>query len=124
MSQYQMVLTTVDSEELAGKISQALVENKLAACVQVIGPISSTYRWKGSVQVDSEWLCLIKTRQSLFADVERVIVEMHPYAWESAGYDARSFEQFCIDHALDVQPLSGQQDPFHEYGQVLMGADV
>ena len=79
MSQYQIVLTTLDSEDLARKISQALVENKLAACVQVIGPISSTYRWKGSVQSDSEWLCLIKTRQNLFTDVEKAIVEMHPY---------------------------------------------
>ena len=79
MSQYQIVLTTLDSEDLARQISQTLVENRLAACVQVIGPISSTYRWKGSVQTESEWLCLIKTRQNLFADVEKAIVEMHPY---------------------------------------------
>jgi periplasmic divalent cation tolerance protein len=79
MSQYSIVLTAVDSYDLAHQISQALVENKLAACVQVIGPISSTYSWKGSIQTESEWLCLIKTRQDLLEDVEKAVSEMHSY---------------------------------------------
>ena len=50
----------------------------------------------------------------------RFIVEMHPYAWGSAGYDARSFRSYCRDRRLHVEPLTGQSDPFEEYGQVLM----
>ncbi|GMQ81796.1 MAG: hypothetical protein BMS9Abin05_1232 [Rhodothermia bacterium] len=50
----------------------------------------------------------------------RFIVEMHPYAWPSAGYDAETFRKFCVEHFLDVEPLSGQSDAFTEYGQVLI----
>jgi len=47
--------------------------------VQIVGPITSTYWWKGSIETAEEWLCLIKTSQNLYADLEKVIKEMHPY---------------------------------------------
>jgi periplasmic divalent cation tolerance protein len=55
------------------------VEQKLAACVQINGPIESTYRWKGKVETSTEWLCLIKTWEDLFGKVEAAIKKLHPY---------------------------------------------
>ena len=58
MTDYIQVLTTVESEQEAERISAALVDRRLAACVQVLGPISSRYRWQGKVEQAQEWLCL------------------------------------------------------------------
>jgi len=79
MSPYLVVMTTVDSAVRAGDLSQRLVERSIAACVQVLGPISSTYRWKEKVETAQEWLCLIKTREDLYSRVEATIGEIHPY---------------------------------------------
>jgi len=79
MGQYLVVSTTMDSEEGARELGQRLVQSSLAACVQVVGPIFSTYRWKGQVETTQEWLCLIKTRQDLYDKVEAAIGEKHPY---------------------------------------------
>ena len=58
---YLMAMTTTDSRPDAERLARDLVERRLAACVQVLGPISSTYRWQGAVETAEEWLCLIKT---------------------------------------------------------------
>ena len=63
----------------AQAIARALVEKRLAACVQIIGPITSTYWWQGEIETAEEWLCLIKTRADLFEQVEAAIKEVHPY---------------------------------------------
>lgn len=73
------VLTTVDSEATAERISSVLVERRLAACVQVTGPITSRYRWQGEVETATEWQCLAKTESHLFGQVEATIDELHPY---------------------------------------------
>ena len=73
------VQTAVSSEEEAERISRALVERRLAACVQVVGPIASRYRWQGEVEEDREWLCLAKTGASRYAEVEAAILELHSY---------------------------------------------
>jgi hypothetical protein len=54
----------------------------------------------------------------------RFIVEMHPYAWSSAGYDEKNFREFCVEHCLQIKPLSGQENVFSEYGQVLISSDA
>lgn len=80
------------------------------------------------VKVDTEgWeLQVLRGATGLFASNRNVrfVVEMHPYAWQSAGYDADTFEKFCAEHALQVTPLSNQKEPFGEYGQVLVSVDV
>ena len=76
---YIQVTTAAPSKEIADAIAAALVEQRLAACVQVIGPIASTYRWQGAVERAEEWLCLIKTEQRLFGAVESAIRSLHPY---------------------------------------------
>ncbi|MGA2525792.1 MAG: divalent-cation tolerance protein CutA [Smithellaceae bacterium] len=79
MKSYIQVFTTTETKEEAEKIAQYLVEQKLAACVQITGPIASTYRWKGKVETAQEWLCLIKTREDLYDKVEKAIKELHSY---------------------------------------------
>ena len=79
MKSYIQVSTTTETKDQAQKIAKYLVEKKLAACVQISGPIESTYRWKGNVETASEYLCLIKTRTTLFKKVEAAIKKLHPY---------------------------------------------
>lgn len=79
MKSYIQISTTTETKEQAQKIAKYLVEQKLAACVQITGPIESTYRWKGKVETASEYLCLIKTRITLFKKVEAAIKILHPY---------------------------------------------
>ena len=79
MTDYIQVLTTAGSEEEAERISAALIERRLAACVQVIGPISSRYRWQGKVEQEREWLCLAKTEASRYDELEAAIRELHSY---------------------------------------------
>lgn len=79
MGDYIQVLTTVDSEEEAERISTALVERRLAACVQVLGPIASRYRWQGEIEQAREWQCLAKTEAGRYEEVEAAIRELHSY---------------------------------------------
>jgi periplasmic divalent cation tolerance protein len=79
VAEYLQVLTTIDSEEAAERIASALVERRLAACVQVLGPIASTYRWQGEVESAREWMCVAKTAAARYPDVEAAIRELHPY---------------------------------------------
>jgi periplasmic divalent cation tolerance protein len=79
MEQYIQVITTTANKEDAAKIAAALVEKRLAACVQIVGPVHSIYRWEGKVEQAEEWQCLIKSRPDLFFAVEQVIKNIHPY---------------------------------------------
>lgn len=79
MKPYIQITTTTETKEQAQSIAQHLVEIKLAACVQIVGPITSIYRWKGKVENAPEWLCLIKTRDYLYSKVEIAIKSLHPY---------------------------------------------
>jgi len=79
MAEYLQVTTTAGSEEEAEQISAALVERRLAACVQVIGPIASRYRWQGAVEHSTEWMCVAKTSAPRYAELEAAIRELHSY---------------------------------------------
>lgn len=74
-----VVTTTVADRADAERIAAALVAKGLAACVQVSGPIESTFRWKGQIETAQEWVCAIKTRHDRYHDVERAIRELHSY---------------------------------------------
>lgn len=78
MDAYQ-VTTTVPSREDAERIAAALVERRLAACVQIIGPIRSVYRWQGQIEQADEWLCVVKTTSETYPAVETAIRELHSY---------------------------------------------
>ncbi len=79
MREYIQVVTTTEHREEAESIARALVEERLAACVQVIGPISSIYRWRGAIQSAQEWQCWIKSRRDLYDQIEETIRRLHPY---------------------------------------------
>jgi len=79
MTDKQIVLTTAGSKEEAQKIASALVEEQLAACVNVVGPISSTYRWHGKVENAEEFLLIIKTTASAYSLVAEAIRRLHSY---------------------------------------------
>jgi periplasmic divalent cation tolerance protein len=79
MSNKKLVLTTAGSREEAEKIAQALVERRLAACVNLVGPIQSVYRWQGKVETATEHLLVIKTTAGLFDAVAKAIRELHSY---------------------------------------------
>jgi periplasmic divalent cation tolerance protein len=73
------VSTTLDSEPRARELATRLVEERLAACVQVIGPLTSVYRWEGAVTESGEWLLLIKTGEGALHRLIERIRTLHPY---------------------------------------------
>jgi uncharacterized protein involved in tolerance to divalent cations/uncharacterized glyoxalase superfamily protein PhnB len=79
MADCLQVFTSTASKDDAQRIAQELVSRRLAACVQVLGPIASTYWWNGKVETADEWLCLAKTEADVYPAVERTILEVHPY---------------------------------------------
>jgi periplasmic divalent cation tolerance protein len=79
MTEHRLVLSTAGSQEEARRIAHALVERRLAACVNIVPQIDSIYRWKGNVEQAQEWLLLIKTTRAAFAAVHDAINELHSY---------------------------------------------
>ena len=79
MTDFIQVMTAIGSKEDAQKMANAIIGQRLASCVQIIGPITSTYWWQAAMETAEEWLCLMKTRQDLYERVERAIRENHPY---------------------------------------------
>ena len=73
------ISTTTGDRELAERIATELVDRKLAACVQISGPITSTYPWEGRVETTEEWLCTAKTIEECFEPIDALIGELHPY---------------------------------------------
>jgi len=73
------VFVSIDSHADALKISKHLVEKKLAACVQILGPMTSIYRWKNNIEEEQEFLCLIKTKRDLFDKLKKEVKSLHPY---------------------------------------------
>ncbi len=79
MTQYIVVFVTTDSEAEAETIAKALVEEHLAACVNIISPIRSFYRWQGRIADDREWLLMIKTRANVFDALATRVHTLHSY---------------------------------------------
>ena len=74
-----IALNTCPDENVASNIATKLVENDLAACVNIIPAIKSVYRWQGKIEQDNEVLLIIKTRKDVFNRLETLIREHHPY---------------------------------------------
>ena len=74
-----LVFTNLPDRDAALQLAQALVERRLAACVNVLGGCTSVYRWKGEVETRRRVPVLIKTRAARYAEVEAAIRELHPY---------------------------------------------
>lgn len=79
MTDKRIVLTTAGSPEEARKIAHALVERRLAACVNILGPMESVYRWQGKVETAPEFLLVIKTTAAAFTRVRDAIQELNSH---------------------------------------------
>jgi periplasmic divalent cation tolerance protein len=74
-----LVVTNLPDRESAEKLAGLLIERRLAACVSILGPCTSVYRWQGEIQHDEEHPLLIKTAQDRYAELEALIRANHPY---------------------------------------------
>jgi periplasmic divalent cation tolerance protein len=79
MVEFIQVVTTTMRKAEAETIARALVEQRLAACVQVLGPITSMYWWQGKMETSHEWQCWIKSRRDLYEQIEATIRQHHSY---------------------------------------------
>jgi len=79
MTEFLQVSTATDKREDAERISKAIVENRLAACVQITGPITSIYWWKDKMVETEDWLLIMKTRKEVYSRLEQAIKNFHPY---------------------------------------------
>ena len=80
MSDHIVVFVTCGSEDEALEIARALVQEKFAACANMVSPLRSIYRWEGNICDEKEWLLVIKTRQSLFEDLAKRVKTLHSYS--------------------------------------------
>lgn len=79
MTDALVVLVTVPNAETADTLAEALVGERLAACVNVLPAMRSVYRWKGAVEREREQLCIVKTTRDAFERLRARVVELHPY---------------------------------------------
>ena len=79
MQSFILISTTTENKTDAESIAAVLLAKRLAACVQIIGPIQSRYWWENAIQQSDEFLCLIKTSSDLYQKVEEAILSVHPY---------------------------------------------
>lgn len=79
MTEAVVVLVTVPSRELGEEIGNALIAERLAACVNIVGPVRSVYRWQGEICREKEHLLIIKTVRDRYAALERRVRELHSY---------------------------------------------
>jgi periplasmic divalent cation tolerance protein len=79
MAEARIVLTTLADEQQAETFAAVLVERRLAACVNIVGPIRSIYRWKGNIEREKEFLLIIKTTSEQASRLEAAFEELHPY---------------------------------------------
>ena len=75
-----IIYVTASREDEASKIARALIESRLAACVNIISNIRSIYRWEGKLEDDNESLMIIKTKDSKFDEVQKKVEELHSYS--------------------------------------------
>jgi len=78
-NQHLIVLCSCPTEDIAEQMAQELVEKRLAACVNLVGPVTSFFRWQGAIEKDRELLLLIKTTKTTYDALENYIQEKHPY---------------------------------------------
>ena len=78
-SEHVIVVSTTDSADAAGALAAGVIEAKLGACAQVVGPITSVYRWAGEVQTEQEWRVEIKTATDRVAALTEHIKANHSY---------------------------------------------
>jgi periplasmic divalent cation tolerance protein len=79
VTECRQVTTTLPDRDAAQRLGRRLVEERLAACAQVVGPVSSVYWWQGEVETAAEWYCHLKTTAARVPELTTRIRELHPY---------------------------------------------
>ncbi len=79
MTDYIIIYITTSSINEAKKIGSALIEEKLAACSNIISPIRSIYRWEGKICDDEEAMIILKTKKELFNQIVKIVEKLHSY---------------------------------------------
>jgi periplasmic divalent cation tolerance protein len=79
MTDKRLMMTTVSSREEANTIAAELVSRRLAACVNILGPVSSVYRWQGEIEHSEEFLLLLKTTEAQTVPIQDALRELHSY---------------------------------------------
>lgn len=80
MEEFLVVYVTVGSADEGERVARALVEERLAACVNRVGPVRSVYRWQGKIEQSEEELLIIKTKRDLFERLRTRVQELHSYS--------------------------------------------
>ena len=101
--EFGMLMTTVGNREDAERIARTLIDQELAACVQIL-PIESFYRWQGAVAKEPELLLLVKTRAELFEKSIAAIKASHPY--ETPEIVATQFETGHADYFAWIESVT------------------
>lgn len=109
----RVIFVTAGSEDQAVAISRALVNERLAACVNIVGPIRSIYRWRDAVQDDREYLLIVKTRAALYVKVEQRVRELHTYEVPevlalSADRGSPPYVQWLLESTGPVRAAQGR----------------
>jgi periplasmic divalent cation tolerance protein len=96
MSDLILILTTMPDDERAHSLARTLVDESLAACVNVHGPMTSTYRWKGTVEREAERQVVIKSTRARLEALEARVRALHPYELpEFVVLDAKASEAYA-----------------------------
>jgi periplasmic divalent cation tolerance protein len=106
MPEFIVVLVTVGSNTEGERVARALVEERLAACVNRIPAVQSVYRWQGKVEQSAEELLVIKTRADLFTALEKRVRELHSYS---------------VPEVIALPILSGSENYLRWLGQQVAG---
>jgi periplasmic divalent cation tolerance protein len=97
MKELILILTTMPDDERADQLARTLVEERLAACVNVHRPMTSTYRWQGRIEVEAERQIVIKTTRDRLAEVETRLRALHPYELpELVILDAQASDAYAV----------------------------
>ena len=108
MNGYIVVYVTVGSSDEADRLARALVEERLAACVNRIKPVQSTYRWQGRVEQSEEELLIIKTKKELFDRLKTRVQGLHSYS---------------VPEIIALPILEGNESYLKWLGEQLLGSD-
>ena len=79
MTDKRLLLTTTSSRDHANTLAAELVSRRLAACVNILGPVSSVYQWQGEIERAEEFVLLIKTTEAQLGAIQQALCELHSY---------------------------------------------
>ena len=94
MTDKRLILSTASSRDEANALASELVSRRLAACVNILGPVSSVYHWQGEVENSEEFLLIIKSTQAQLLPIQDAIRELH-------SYEIPELIAFTIESGLD-----------------------